>query len=358
MLKRIISLVVAAQLALMAGALGHADGATAQPDAGASAAGAETAADAGEASDAEAAAVVNGADADADAAAPTAAPGPVTFTDDLGRTVEVEDPERVAALLGSFAQVWQLAGGQVVATADDAWDDLALELLEDAVNLGQINSLNLELLLAARPDFILASNNTRQNIEWRETLEATGIPVAYFTIDDFEDYLRMLDICTDITERKDLYEQNGAAVQSQIDEVVAHSAARVAEQGAPTVLCMVASASAVYAKNSEGNVLGAMLKRLGCENIADSDSMLLESLSMEHILMSDPDYIFIVQRGDDAEGMRAYVQQMLMDNPAWSKLTSVQSDRVYFMDKNLFNLKPNERWGEAYQILEDILSDE
>ena len=290
--------------------------------------------------------------------ASTAAPGPVTFTDDLGRTVEVENPQRVAALLGSFAQVWQLAGGQVVATADDAWDDLALELPEDAVNLGNTKSLNLELLLQAQPDFILASTNTRQNMEWRDTLEATGIPVAYFDIEDFEDYLRLMDICTDITGRKDLYEANGTAVQAQIDEVVAHSAARVAEQGAPTVLCMVASASAVYAKNSEGNVLGAMLKRLGCVNIADSDSMLLENLSIEHILVSDPDYIFIVQRGDDAEGMRAYVQQLLMDQPAWSKLTSVQSDKVYFMDKNLFNLKPNDRWGEAYQILEDILSDE
>ena len=35
----------------------------------------------------------------------------VTFTDDLGRTVTVDQPERVAALLGSFAQIWMLAGG-------------------------------------------------------------------------------------------------------------------------------------------------------------------------------------------------------------------------------------------------------
>ena len=344
MFKRMTSMILAALIALMAGALGYADGDDgAAADNGAGAAGATATADA---------AAGDGAADDA------TTPGPVTFTDDLGRTVEVENPQRVAALLGSFAQVWQLAGGQVVATADDAWDDLALELPDDAVNLGQINSLNMELLLMAQPDFILASNNTRQNIEWRDTLEATGIPVAYFTIDDFEDYLHMLDVCTDITGRKDLYETNGVAVQSQIDEVVAHSAARIEAEGAPTVLCMVASASAVYAKNSEGNVLGAMLKRLGCTNIADSDAMLLENLSIEHILMSDPDYIFIVQRGDDAEGMREYVQQLLMDHPAWSKLTSVQNDRVYFMDKNLFNLKPNNRWGEAYQILKDILSDE
>lgn len=279
----------------------------------------------------------------------------VTFTDDLGRTVTVRSPQRVAVLLGSFAQVWQLAGGQVIATADDAWEDLKLEMPEDTVNLGNTKSLSLELLLAAEPDFILASVNTRQNLDWLETLEATGIPLAYFDIDDFDDYLRLLKVCTDITGRADLYEQNGLQVQAQIEAVLQDSRERIARKGAPTVLCMTASASTVRAKRSEGNVLGAMLDKLGCINIADADDALLENLSVEHILLADPDYIFFVQRGADEEGMREYVRQFLTDNPAWSKLTAVQNGRVYFMEKTLFNLKPNHRWGEAYQMLEEIL---
>lgn len=278
----------------------------------------------------------------------------VTFTDDLGREVTVDDPRRVAALLGSFAQIWQLSGGQVVATAEDAWDDLHLELPEDAVNLGHTKRLSLELLLAAQPDLILASTNTRQNVEWRETLESTNISVAYFDVDDFDDYLRLLDIFTDITGRKDLYEKNGTAVQGQIDAVLTRSGERL-DGSAPTVLCMTASASAIHVQNSEGNVLGAMLSTLGCVNIADHDTMLLENLSIEHILRCDPDYIFFVQRGDDEEGMREYVGQFLLEDPAWSQLTAVKNDRVYFMEKTLFNLKPNHRWGDAYEILEDIL---
>ena len=39
--------------------------------------------------------------------------GGVTFTDDLGRQVTVPAaPQRAAALIGSFADVWCLAGGQ------------------------------------------------------------------------------------------------------------------------------------------------------------------------------------------------------------------------------------------------------
>lgn len=288
----------------------------------------------------------------------TAEAGGVTFTDDLGRQITVDNPQRVAALLGSFAQIWQLAGGEVIATADDAWDDLQLELPADTVNLGNTKSLSMELLLSAEPDFILASTNTRQNVEWKETLEATKIPVAYFDVGDFDDYLRLLKICTDITGREDLYEVNGLTVQKQIEAVLAQSRRRLSEEEAPTVLCMVASASNISAKNSKNNVLGEMLASLGCVNIADSEKSLLENLSLEYILTADPDYIFIVQRGDDTDGMMEKIALELESNPLWSQLSAVKDSRVYIMEKNLYNLKPNHRWGEAYERLEAILSNE
>ena len=279
----------------------------------------------------------------------------VTFIDDLGRSVTVDQPQQVASLLGSFTQIWMLAGGTVCAAPGDAWDDLDLKLSEDTVNLGNTKELNFELLLESEPDFILASTNTRQQMEWKETLEATNIPTAYFDVSDFDDYLRMLSICTDITGRKDLYQENGLAVQEQIEAVLERSRIRTEECGAPEVLSLVASASNVFAKNSKGNVLGEMLYTLGCINIADSESSLLEDLNIEYILQTDPEYIFIVQRGDDTEGMKLRVRQMMEEHPAWAQLTAVKNGKVYFMEKTLYNLKPNHRWGEAYEKLEEIL---
>lgn len=288
-------------------------------------------------------------------AAPAAAEpeeGGLTFADDLGRTVTVSEPKRVAPLLASFAQIWMLAGGEVCATGEDAWSDLQLDLPEDAVNLGKTEELSLELLLSARPDFIIASGNTRQQREWMETLEATGIPVAYFTVSDFDDYLRMLTLCTELTGRTDLLEEHGTAVRKQIDDVLEAARNR---GNAPTVLCMRASASLITVKNSRDNVLGEMLASLGCRNIADSDESLLENISLERILEADPDFIFITQRGDNYEGMIANVEAMMAENPAWQQLTAVKEGRLYYMDKYLYNLKPNHRWGEAYEKLEVIL---
>lgn len=284
--------------------------------------------------------------------------GTYTFMDDLNRTVTVDKPQRVAALLASYAQIWQLAGGQVVATADDAWDDLHLELDEDTVNLGNTKSLSMEALLGSHPDFVLASANTRQNVEWKDTLETAGIAVAYFNVGNFEEYMHLLKICTDMTGRSDLYEKNGLAVKKQIDTVIERSRERLAEQEAPKILNMVASASSIHVKNSEDNVLGEMLAAMGYVNIADSETSLLQNLSFEYILQSDPEYIFIVPRGDDTEGMLQNIAAELESNPLWAQLTAVKENRVFIMEKDLFGFKPNHRWGEAYERLEEILTGE
>ena len=35
---------------------------------------------------------------------------------------------------------------------------------------------------------------------------------------------------------------------------------------------------------------------------------------------------------------------------------ALQENRLHLMDKSLFNLKPNDRWAESYQILYETLT--
>lgn len=284
-------------------------------------------------------------------------PQEMTFTDDLGREVTVSNPQRVAALLGSFADMWVLAGGEVIASADDAWEDFQLDMPENAVNLGQTKELSLEKLFEADPDFVIASSATKVDMEWKETLESAKIPTAYFDVSTFEDYLRVFKICTDITGREDLFETYGLELQEQIDDTIALSQKRMEEKGAPKVLFLRTSVMSIRAKNSKDTVFGEMLQKLGCINIADSNESLLENISLEYILQEDPEFIFFVQVGDDKEKVDAHIQQFIEDNPIWKELTAVKEGRVYSMDKALYNLKPNDRWGEAYENLEKLLSE-
>ncbi len=279
----------------------------------------------------------------------------IQFTDALGRTVALEkEPERVAALIGSFADVWVLSGGSICATVEDAWDDFGLDL-PDAVNVGGAHSPNLELLLSANPDFVIASASTSSNVEMLELLESAGITVAYFDVDNFDDYMEMLAICTDITGRKDLYEQNGVALQTEIERIKRDFAERNLSETERTVLLLRAHSSSVKAKGSEGTILGELLADLGCINIADSDTSLLDTISIESIIRQEPHHIFVVTMGDDTEKAMNNLKQMMHENPAWGMLDAVAEGRLYMMDRKLFNIKPNARWAESYEKLSTIL---
>ena len=279
----------------------------------------------------------------------------VTFTDALDRTGTVENPQRVAALLGSFADVWMLSGGTLWAAADDAWEDFGLES-DSVVNIGGAHTPSLEMLLSADPDFVIASSSTASNVEMLETLEAAGVTVAYFDVDNFSDYLQMLDICTDITGRKDLYDQNGLQLQTQIEEVKKLYTRENIPQEQKKVLLIRAAASVIKAKGSTGTILGEMLADMGCINIADSELALLENLSVEAVIQEQPYHIFVVTMGSDTDGARAALENLFRETPAWNTLGAVEFGRMYFMDKKLFNLKPNELWAEAYRILYETLT--
>ena len=281
-------------------------------------------------------------------AAEAQAPEEYVFTDALGREVTVSTADNVAVLLGSFADVWMLAGGEVNAVVSDAFGNY--DLAEGTIDLGRMLEPNVEALIAAQPDFVIASAGTDAQVELLDTFESAGLNVAYFEVSDFNDYLNMLDTLTDITGRKDLFEQYGTLLANEIEAIK-----ESVPDTHPTVLFIRAAASSVKAKGSEGTVGGEILADLGCINIADSDSAILDDLSLEAIVAADPDYIFVTTQGDDKEAALANVQELLINNPAWSQLTAVQSGHYYEIEKELYNSKPNARWAEAYEKLVDIL---
>jgi len=279
----------------------------------------------------------------------------VSVRDDLDREIILEaQPQRVAVLMGSFAETWMLAGGELIAAPKDAWEDFDLQLDESVTDLGSYQKVSTEAIFGLEADLIIASANTKSQVEMKETLESAGLNVLYFNVNGFEDYLRMLKTCTDITGRADLYEENGLHVQEQVEKAKAAASAALEGQEAPRVLFVRTAASGIHVKGSEGTVLGLMLRDLGCVNVADG-SDLLENLSIEKIIEEDPDRIFIVMQGSDQEGARKTLEDTLTGNPAWAGLTAVQEGRVHYMDKYLYHLKPNNRWGIAYAELEQLL---
>lgn len=273
-----------------------------------------------------------------------------TFTDSQDRTVEVKSFEKTAVLSGSLAEVWQLAGGELFGITNDAYDGHTLDIPEDVKNYGDVKNPSVEGLIADGVDFVILSGTIANQVKLEETLNSSGITAAYFDVENFDDYLSMLKICTDITGRSDLYAENGEAVRERVEQ----SVERAKDKEHPKVLLLRSYSTGIKAKGSD-NMTGQMLADLGCENIADSESSLLEELSLEAIVRADPDFVFITTMGEDTEAAIAQYEETLGSNPAWQELTAVKDGRVHVLPKDMFHYKPNNRWGEAYEYLEEIL---
>ncbi|MGX8708658.1 MAG: ABC transporter substrate-binding protein [bacterium] len=278
---------------------------------------------------------------------PSSAASAVTFTDDLGVQVTVDHPKKTAVLSASYADAWQLAGGIVAAYTDDAKGTITIK--DDMLNLGKLNTPNVESMIADKIDFVVLSGAISEHVKLRSTLESAGIKTAYFKVETFEDYAKMMKTLTDITGRADLYKKNVSDLQAEIQKQTAR-----ADGSHPTVLFLRAYSTGVKAKGSD-SMTGKMLKDLGCVNIADQKGSLLDNLSMEAIVAADPDFIFVTTMGESQKAALGMVDQLLTSNPAWSGLTAVKEKHYYVLPKELFHLKPNKRWGESYQILADDL---
>lgn len=273
----------------------------------------------------------------------------ITYTDALSREVTINNPERVVTLLGSYCDEWLLAGGNVVGTVSDSFKATDYELDESVVDVGSHMEPDIEKIINLEPDLVFASSMLDSQLELQETFEKAGITVVYMYVNSFDDYLESLRLFTQITGREDLYEEYGTKVALQIEEAKGRIDGRK-----PTVLFIRSSSTSVKVKGSEGTVGGEILADLDTINIADSES-LLEDLSMEAIVLADPDYIFVTTQGSDLEAALANVNEAMINNPAWETLTAVQNGNYYVIDKELYNAKPNERWGEAYEKLAEII---
>lgn len=277
--------------------------------------------------------------------------GEVSITDSNGSQITLDtSAPRVVAAYGSFAEAWLLAGGELVGVTQDALEQRDLGLPEDIAVVGTVKEPNAEEIIALEPDLVLLASDITAQADIRDVLENAGLACAFFQVDTFADYAFMMEQLCAITGREDLYEENVTQVGQQIEEAQANAALSSTR---PNVLLIRAFSTGIKAKTDD-ELAGAILKDLGAHNIADDHPSMLEDLSLEEVIAADPDYIFVTTMGDEQKALD-YLNGLIQQNPAWSELSAVKEDRYIVLPKDLFHYKPNNRWGESYQYLGEIL---
>lgn len=246
---------------------------------------------------------------------------------------------RVVSLNGSASDAWLAAGGELVGVSDDAIErGLAVG---SAQSVGSVARPSLEKILSLNPDLVLINPDIPNQLALEAQLKSQGISVRCDFSDTFEQYVSMMEEFLSLTGRGDLRER----LIDEPAEQVEFLRKSVKDRSSPKVLLLRANSTGLSAK-ADGTVAAEILKDLKAVNIAAQKPSLLQELSREIILEQDPDFILVVPQGiDDAQPVIESLE------PFWKSL----SGRFVALPKELFHYKPNQRWGEAYARLAQIL---
>ncbi len=279
-----------------------------------------------------------------------------SFTDHTGREVNLDKaPTRVAILFSSYAEIWQIAGGRVDVTVADSVERGFADADAVIVDGGAGHTtIDTELLVASSPDFVVGTADYPVQVAACELLAEQGIPTALFKVENFDGYLSVLRIFTDILGTEEKYAAFGTNIKAEIDNyrdtVSNYLKNNPAKKQKMLFIRAGSSARSTKAKRAEDHFACAMLEELGLCNIADAAPVLLDGLSVEEIVSVDPEWIFVSMMGESEEAVKSNVGSLLARD-GYSSLNAVEGERVEFLPKNLFHYKPNHRWAEAYRFL-------
>ena len=224
--------------------------------------------------------------------------------------------------------VWELAGGTLVGASDDAFSDY--DIASDAQKIGDFSSLNAESIIALNPDFVILTGSSSgaaaalRKPSWLIRSRRRTSPWPYFKVSTFDDYLRMLRTCCDITGDEQAFAENGQAPADRIEEICAKAEAK-ANAGSAVVLTTYSGGTRVQSSSTQ---TGVMLSELGAENIADSNKGLLSDYSLEALIEANPKTIFLLPMGDTDEAAQQALEDQTTPNPAWAQLDAVKNNRV------------------------------
>ncbi len=270
------------------------------------------------------------------------------ISDTYGNKAYLPENPRVVSCYGSFSECWLLAGGELVGVTDDAVKERNLSLRDDVEIIGTVKNINLEKIISLKPDYVILSADIVNHTAVAENLKSIGISYGFFRVDNFNDYSHMMSLFCSFNKRDDLYNENVINVKNRIDSLIK----TIPTNNNITYIVMRVYSTGIKVKTD--NIADYILKDIGAVSVTNNYPSILEDLSVEEIIKSNPDHIFILTMGDEVSAQE-YFYDNIVSSLVFSGLSAVKNGNFHILPKELFHYKPNKRWDESYEYLAQIL---
>lgn len=287
----------------------------------------------------------------AEAPPPTPGAWPLEVVDGFGRKVRVaRPPARVVSLAPSNTEIlFALGAGDrlVGRTTVCSYPPEAARV--EAIGGMTPKTINLEALVALRPDLILATCGVQEPII--APLERLNLPVVALDADDFDGVARNLRLMGALVDRPAAGDELAGRFLARVEAVRRRVAARAAPR--PRVLYLVSEDPLMTA--GPGTFIGKLIDAAGGANVFADVTARYPRPSEEEILARAPDVI-LTTRGamnagppdDDARRAR------LAARPGWSRVPAARDRRITFLEEDEVS-RPGPRLADGLEAMANAL---
>lgn len=274
----------------------------------------------------------------------------LTIKDDLDRTVNLtHKPEKIIALSPSFLELLGAVDAKLIArpSSKNSVPVFAQELEE----VGAVYNINIEKVISLQPDLVIAYEGMHD--KFLPILETNHIPVIVLKMKTYQDVLDKINLFSQISGEP----QKGKALLQSMNLKVQNVTDKIPKEHKK--IAILHSTAKSVTVELEGSIAGTAAKTLGFHNIAMGSKALEQDpdstpYSLEKLVENDPEIIFIVTMGK-LEDIKKRMLSDIESNPAWSSLSAVKQNKVYFLPQDLFLLNPGLRYPEAIEFMAKLV---
>ncbi|TCL62572.1 iron complex transport system substrate-binding protein [Hydrogenispora ethanolica] len=270
--------------------------------------------------------------------------GYLKITDDAGRTTVLgRKPGRIVVLSPSFLELLYAVDGKAVGRPSSSIDLRLPKQGRSIPEVGFAYHINVEKVVALQPDLVIAMQGIQDALV--PVLESNRIPVIVLKYKTYDDVFDKIALFGNIAGTK----QKAAAMIQNLKAKLKMITAKLPNQ--ITKVAILRATSKSVSLELENSIAGNTAKLLRLQNVAagsrpfDSGAD-LTPYSLEKLVESDPDLIFIVTMGKTAE-IENTLRLDVENNSAWSTLRAVRHKKVAFLPSELFLLNPGLRIPES-----------
>lgn len=260
----------------------------------------------------------------------TPSAGPITLTDDAGRTVQL--PKAAERVVGTHNPSMNMIivldgnGKRIVGfgnkdMAYGLYDQVAPEV-NQATNIGKGKNINMETIISVKPDLMVMPLRFQSQVE---QLTAIGCPCIVLNVEKYDSIKNGLTIIGKATGQ----DKRAADLVAFFDNKI-NKASAVAAKAATKPRVIFISGSAKTDVASDNMVQNQMIETAGgtpvTKGLAAEELWL--SVSMEQIIKWDPEVIYF-------PAYATFTVDDILKDPQWASISAVKNKKVYKFPSNL-----------------------